>query len=127
VPAKDLTIPGVASITAHYSIPDLYLDSNNPDFFALREEYQAWKLRKTNVHAKREEFIGMVNKIIESHVTLAPALKTWPALWELLPDETKEKHKEIKERKSRDKTEELEDVDLGKLTAAVTVHKLRGR
>lgn len=127
VPARDLTVPGVGTFTAHYSVPDIYLDANNPEWEPLREEYTAWKQRRMNTVAKRDEFLGMVNKILEAHVTLAPALKTWPALWELLPEETKEKHKEIKERKRRDMSEELEDVDLGKLTAAVTVHKLRGR
>jgi hypothetical protein len=125
IPANNMELPGLAKFNTHYSIPDIYLDSDNPIWEPMRIEYDGWKQRRLDARAKRDEFVAMVNTIIGSHVTLAPALKVWPALWELLPNETREKHKEIKDRKRRDK-EEMEGVDLGKLTAAVTVHKLRG-
>jgi hypothetical protein len=51
---------------------------------------------------------------------LAPALKAWPALWELIPDDVKEKHREVKERS---KGGIDLDVDLNKLTAVSTAAK----
>ena len=127
VPIRDFSIPGRFRMTSHYSAPDVYLDSDCPEWDALREEYEAWRVRKTEVNTKLVEFQNMVGKIIESHATLAPALKVWPALWELIPEDVKERHKQIKESRRNKVKKELEDVDFGKLTAAVTVSKLRGR
>jgi hypothetical protein len=62
----------------------------------------------------------MVTKVIEAHATLAPALKVWPPLWELIPDEYKDRHREIK---VQGKKEVTIDVDLGKLTAMSTAAK----
>lgn len=70
---------------------------------------------------QQQKFVANVDLIITAHATLAPALKVWPALWDLLPQGTKDKHKEIVERK---KSEVTVDVDLGSLTAAVAFSKL---
>jgi hypothetical protein len=123
IPPNDFSLPEFRFV-GHYSIPDIYL-KNTPKWAAIREEHNQWRERVRQAREKQQEFTNMVETIIHAHVTLAPALKVWPALWELLPEETKEKHKEVKDKKSHMK-EELEGVDLGKLTAAVTVHKLRG-
>lgn len=71
--------------------------------------------------AQQRSLTDSVKAIITAHATLAPALKVWPALWDLLPESTKNKHKEIVERK---KSEVTVDVDLGSLTAAVAFSKL---
>ena len=127
VPLRDISVAGRFTMNGHYTVPDVYLNIDNPEWHDIREEYTAWRERVQTVAAKRDEFMTMVDKILEAHVTLAPALKVWPALWELLPEETREKHKEVKESRRSRAREELEDVDFGKLTAAVTVSKLRGR
>ena len=57
-----------------------------------------------------------------TYSTLAPALKAWPALWDLLDEDTKERHKKIVERKKKD-TDDI-GVDLNSMTAAVTFSKL---
>lgn len=69
---------------------------------------------------RRDEFVESVKKVIEAYTTLAPALKAWPALWELIPEDVKEKHREIKERTK--KGVEI-DVDFDKLTAIATAAK----
>lgn len=127
VPFRDFKDEGRFRIGTHYSVPDVYLDSDCPDWDALREEYEAWRMRKIQHNTKVSDYVNMVGKIIESHATLAPALKVWPALWELIPEDIKERHKQVRESRKNKVKEELEDVDFGKLTAAVTVSKLRGR
>jgi hypothetical protein len=68
------------------------------------------------------EFVKGVEDIIKNFSTLAPALKAWPPLWDLIPRDKQEKHKEIVERKSN-KPVAL-DMDTSSLTAAVTMAKL---
>lgn len=87
----------------------------------LFAEVKAWQQRKAAVNERREKFVQQIKQIIEAHATLAPALKMLPALWDLIPEDTKEKHREIKEREK--KVVEV-DVDLGAITAAVAFHKM---
>ena len=69
---------------------------------------------------RQEEFVAMVSKVCHAYTTLAPALKAWPPLWELIPEHVKAKHREIT---VREKTETTLNVDLGKLTAMSTAAK----
>lgn len=62
-----------------------------------------------------------VNKVLVQFTTLAPALKAWPPLWDLLPEHAKTKHKEVVERK---KSSTIENVDTSALTGAITFAKL---
>ena len=62
----------------------------------------------------------MVSKVCDAYSTLAPALKAWPPLWDLIPEDVKDKHREIKERV---KSEAVLSVDIGKLTALSTTAK----
>ena len=94
----------------------------NPSFQELAVEYNEWCQRIRDAEDKRDQFVDGVKKILENFSTLAPALKAWPALWDLVPDEKKEKHKEIVERKKSGPAE-LE-IDTSSLTAAVTMAKL---
>lgn len=87
----------------------------------LFAEIKRWKQGIADVEQKRNDFVKQVSQIINAHATLAPALKMWPALWDLVPEPTKEKHREIK---VREKKEVEVDVNLGALTAAVTFNKL---
>jgi hypothetical protein len=94
-----------------------------PEFAELKAEVLAWKKRIAFVENQQKEFAESVQKVIHAYVTLAPALKAWPPLWELIPDDVKEKHKQIVERKVK----EVElDVDLGRMTALASFSKIRG-
>lgn len=88
----------------------------------FREEYVQFCKGIAEVEQQREAFVDGVKKVINAYSTLAPALKAWPALWDLVPDEAKDRHKKIVERKRGD-TPDL-DVDTNTLTAAVTMSKL---
>ena len=72
---------------------------------------------------RREEFVKSVKEVINAHVTLAPALKMWPPLWDLLPIEVKDKHREVKDRVA--KVPEV-SVDLNRLTALSALSKIGG-
>jgi hypothetical protein len=96
---------------------------NHPAWAEFQAEIKAWQERVTAVQNKRTEFVEQVKKIIEAHATLAPALKMWPPLWDLVPEKYKEKHREIVERTKKDVAVQ---VDLGALTAAVVANKIGG-
>lgn len=87
---------------------------------AFQAEVVAFNQRKADAQKRRAEFVDMVKKIIEAYSTLAPALKAWPPLWDLIPENVKNKHREIKERT---KNEVVLDIDIDKLTAMSTAAK----
>jgi hypothetical protein len=80
----------------------------------FHDEVLAYNERVFAASERRTEFVGMVNQVISAYSTLAPALKAWPPLWDLIPEDVKDKHREITERT---KNEVVLDVDIGKLTA----------
>lgn len=86
----------------------------------FRAEVTAYHQRVQEAAKRRDEFVDAVKKICNTYSTLAPALKAWPPLWELVPENVKDKHREIKER---EKKEVVLEVDLGKLTALSTAAK----
>lgn len=87
------------------------------EFYA---EVKAYCDRISQATKRRDEFVSAVKKVIEAYTTLAPALKAWPPLWDLIPEDVKEKHREVK---AREKTEVSLDVDLNTLTAMATAAK----
>ena len=87
------------------------------EFYA---EVVAYKQRVSIVKQRQNEFADMVKKVTEAYSTLAPALKAWPPLWELIPEDVKDTHRKIVERT---KNEVVLDVDIGKLTAMSTAAK----
>jgi hypothetical protein len=115
-----------------YVFPDTGLASKNStygDSINLRDnivwgefhaEVTAYHQRVQEAAKRRDEFVAMVKKVCDAYSTLAPALKAWPALWDLIPEDVKDKHREIKERT---KNEVVLDVDIGKLTAMSTAAK----
>jgi hypothetical protein len=88
------------------------------ELHAAASEYNK---RVTEVLRRQSEFVASVKKIITSYTTLAPALKAWPPLWDLLDQDTKSRHKEVK---SSPKVTATPDVDFDKLTAQITAAKL---
>jgi len=91
----------------------------------LYAEVAAWKDRCDKARRQAQEFTEGVSKILSSFSTLAPALKEWPPLWELVPDYAKNKHKEITEKRKSDKPA-LDNSTLTTLTAAMAASKLGG-
>lgn len=82
------------------------------------------------IAALREEhntFTSNLDKLINHYATLAPALKEWPPLWDLLPDNAKAKHKEITEKRKRTTAKEELDLSLDKMTGTVVASKIAGK
>jgi len=91
--------------------------------------YNFFDERNKKLNALREQqtkFVDGVITVCGSYTTLAPALKAWPPLWDLIPQEYKDRHLEVKERKSAtETTKQLQtQLDLTQLTATVVASKL---
>ena len=97
-------------------------DYNDPRWDWLKPEFKEYVRKIFEQEAQQEKFLEGVNTLMATYSTLAPALKAWPALWDLVPDEAKERHKKVVERKKKD-AEDI-GVDLNSMTAAVTFSKL---
>jgi hypothetical protein len=97
-------------------------DFNDTRWDWLKPEFKEYTRKIFEAEAKEAKFLDGVDKLTQTYTTLAPALKAWPALWDLLDDDVKERHKKVVERGAKD-VGEL-DVDLNDMTAAVTFSKL---
>lgn len=91
------------------------------DWEEIAQEIADYKASIAAVSDKKKAFIASVKKVIEAHATLAPALKMWQPLWDLIPEEYKDRHRQVVER---EKKEVKVDVDLTALTAQVAFHKM---
>jgi hypothetical protein len=103
-----------------YRINEVVL-KEHPDWQELKAEVEAYLLRVRAAEARQAEFVQMVDKVINAYSTLAPALKAWPPLWDLIPEDVKDRHRRVVERT---KEEVALDVDFNKLTALSTAAKL---
>lgn len=124
--AFPLKFPDTHSVTTSHSymanvwkLPDV----DGTPFKPLLDELVGWKRELDTIQSNKEAFVMGVAKVLQAHSTLAPALKAWPALWDLLPDETKERHKQVVSKGSSAKPE-LDDVDIATLTATVVMTKM---
>ena len=91
----------------------------------LGEAYDAWTARVKRVGDDHQTMRQSVEHLLRSHSTLAPCIKKWPALWDLLSDEYRDKHREVVERKAKDSTPDY-GLDFDHMTAMVAKAKLRG-
>jgi hypothetical protein len=87
------------------------------EFYA---EVVAYNERVSIAQQRQAEFVEMVYTVCDTYSTLAPALKAWPPLWDLIPEGAKTKHRQVVER---EKKEVKLEVDLNKLTAMSTAAK----
>jgi len=102
------------------------LNADDARWDNIKKEYSEYCLKIHKLEAEQTVFVNGVNDVISAYSTLAPALKAWPALWDLVPEDKKDKHREIVVRtKASDTARNLaEEVDLSKLTGQVTANKL---
>jgi hypothetical protein len=112
--------PEVTGFHANYSSGECVWGDSRWDW--LKPEVKAYTDKINAQVAKQDSLLEGINKLMETYSTLAPALKAWPALWDLLDDDTRERHKRVVER-NKTGSDTL-DVDLNKMTAAVTYSKL---
>ena len=116
----------VRGIDTNYRGFDLGTTTDTQDqWVELAEELRQWRARIKDARQRRTDFVDGVEAVLKNHSTLAPALKEWAPLWDLLPERYRDKHKEVKERVVAQKTALDSDI-LGKLTGAITAAKLGG-
>ena len=94
----------------------------DPFWDEMRALAIAWHEKKTATLKRQEEFVNSVKTILGQFTTLAPALKAWPALWDLVPQKDKERHRTVVSREKA--SADLSGVDLNKLTALATQAKM---
>jgi hypothetical protein len=99
------------------------LPSEGTKYQQYIDQIIAWHQNIKAFEKQRDEFVSGVKAVVEAHSTLAPALKAWPPLWDLVPETFRERHRKVVERAKPAAAAEL-DVDLTSLTAAVTIAKI---
>lgn len=99
-----------------------------PEFAAIYEKLDEWQDALQKVADERQTAKMETKRVLVSFTTLAPALKVWPALWELLPDHTKNKHKEIVDRPKPVKKEvDVSHDALTGITARLTAARISAK
>ena len=93
----------------------------DPVWDDLRTEVVAYTERVSAAKKRQTEFVDMVKTVINTYGTLAPALKAWPPLWDLIPEDVKDTHRKIVERVTK---EVVLNVDINKLTAMAAFAKI---
>ena len=101
------------------------LDGRNPKWADLYQQALKRKQGMDAIEQERDTFVQNVKTITNSYSTLAPALKAWPPLWDLVPEQKQRKHKEIVERKRTTVEDVVGNMDLDQMTATTVASKLR--
>ena len=116
---------GVSSVGSSY-YSSVTLDPTDSRWDDFKVEYNTFLDNCEAAVNKQHDFVAGVRQVLDTYSTLGPALKAWPALWDLIPEDKKERHREVLEKRSRSvPTNELgEAIDLNSLTAVVTADKL---
>jgi len=98
---------------------------DHPDspFRSLIDHFKQIERDAGALEEQRHAFAQGVQKVLDAHATLAPALKAWPALWDLLSEDVKNKHRFVANKANAPKPS-LEGVDVAALTATVVMNKL---
>lgn len=98
------------------------IDTTIPFDVELLDAVKARNAAIERVKRMQEDLSGGFAKVLESFTTLAPALKACPALWDFLPEMTKQKHMEIKEKKTS--TVDLSGLDSDRITSLAAISKM---
>lgn len=101
-----------------------YLDGDDPRWATFIAEFKTYTDVIAEKARARDKFVDGVEQVVKTYSTLAPALKAWPPLWDLLPEEKQRRHKEITQKRSKAEAPEIEGVDLDSLTGITIAAKL---
>jgi len=86
------------------------------------QEFLNWETKRQAVIDGRQAFKNKVSKFLSRHTTLRQALTEWSGLWELLPQDIKDKHNSTEDRTKNASTKEEFSVD--DLTLTVVKSKM---
>jgi hypothetical protein len=93
----------------------------HPAWDGLRAAYRTYREAFDAAHSRKTTYVRSVEKIIDTYSTLAPALKAWPPLWDLLPLTAQNEHHRVDTPRKRE--EKDIDVDFSTLTSISTAAK----
>ena len=93
----------------------------HPAWDGLIAAYRVYREAFDAAHQKRHVYVTSVEKIINTYSTLAPALKAWPPLWDLLPFTAQNEHHRVDASRKREEKEI--SVDFDTLTSISTAAK----
>jgi len=101
------------------------LSSEDGRWGRIKAEYKTYCLSVAAVKKEAKVFVQGVKQVMGAFSTLSPALKAWPALWDLIPEDVRERHREVKPRDVvKKRAAELNaSVDLSALTGSVAAKK----
>lgn len=110
-------------VVASYVYDTLALDFHNVHaVLDLKKALDERDKRLAEVKVQTDDFVKVVEAVLNTHSTLASALRAWPPLWELLDEKTKTKHKEVTVKAKADKP--VLDVDLSAATQLLTMKRM---
>jgi hypothetical protein len=101
------------------------LDYESSKWDSIKKDVMVYTQQRSQIWAERDEFVDGVMAVVDAHATLAPAVKAWSGLWELVPEEYQERAKKVVPKADRRVvTRDKAEVDLNKLTGVVVASKL---
>lgn len=110
-------------VVASYVYDGLALDFHNVHaVLDLKKAIDERDKRVAEVKVQTDDFVKVVEAVLNTHSTLASALRAWPPLWELLDEKTKAKHKEVTVKAKADKP--VLDVDLSAATQLLAMKRM---
>lgn len=127
------TIHTEAVTTGNMALPHAITGSINvregtgPDtemFAAEIEFFKDIKRQKRELNAEATAFIDQVRKVVRNCSTLKQALSVWPGIWELVPQEFKDKHNEVSERKTAERVKDELAIDVQSLNVGLVTAKI---
>lgn len=101
-------------------------EGTGPDtvFAAEIEFFKNIKKEKRELNAEATAFIEQVRKVVRNCSTLKQALSVWPGIWELVPQEFKDKHNEVSERKTAERVKDELAIDVQSLNVGLVTAKI---
>ena len=99
------------------------LDATNPKWATLYKEYEDYASKLQEIDQEQNSTVDMVSKVLQNYSTLAPCIKVLPKIYDLLPQEARDRHNEVSSRSNRATPEEL-DIDTSKLDVAMVKDKI---
>lgn len=119
------TMPHVRAARSYGATTLDLLEDDSGTWTALFQAFEARRNRVVAIENERSTFVNGVKHVLDSHTTLAAALRTWPPLWDLIPEIYRNKHREVVPKKDRQQEMALESgVDMDRLTALAAINKM---
>ena len=112
----------MAECQYHYDTTRLNIKINHPEWADLKQDVVAYLQKFHAIEQQKKTLVEALDILLRKHVTLAPALKEWEPLWDLLPPYVRDKHMQITERKRKDDGDA--EINIGAMTAILSANKI---